>query len=422
MRGLIRLLGLLAFAVLAACGPGAGSAPAARDTLIVWHSYRGAEKAALEKVIGLYNARLKDGDRPARAVAVPNDAFADKISAAVPRGKGPDLFIFAHDRLGGWVESGDTVAPLDFFLEDADRARFLPGLMDATTYKGVTWALPMNYKSIALIYNKALIPTPPKTTAELVAFAKANTDQARGRFAIAWPFDDYFFHAAVQNGFGGAVFDAAGKLVLNSAANIAAAQMVADWKGKEAILPADPTTSSLNGLFNQGRIAMMFTGPWFLGEVSRDIDLGVAVLPSLSEAGGNPMRPFMSVEAIFVAAGAPDPTEAWGFANFLTGDEAAAVMALEGGQFPASKGVYDLPAIQANPIVTAFKLQSQTAVPTPNLPEMTLVWSPADKAMKRFTKAETSPQAAWNDAQAEVQAAMDALAKSQAAMTGDEGS
>jgi arabinogalactan oligomer / maltooligosaccharide transport system substrate-binding protein len=45
----------------------------------------------------------------------------------------------------------------------------------------------------------------------------------------------------------------------------------------------------------------------------------------------------------------------------------------------------------------------------PNLPEMTLVWSPADKAMKRFTKMETSSLAAWSDCQIEVQAGIDAL-------------
>ena len=33
-------------------------------------------------------------------------APADKLAVAVPRGNGPDLFIFAHDRLGDWATSG----------------------------------------------------------------------------------------------------------------------------------------------------------------------------------------------------------------------------------------------------------------------------------------------------------------------------
>ena len=57
---------------------------------------------------------------------MPYDAFADKITAAVPRGKGPDVFIFAQDRLGGWMEAGNTVEPLDFFLDDADQGALHP--------------------------------------------------------------------------------------------------------------------------------------------------------------------------------------------------------------------------------------------------------------------------------------------------------
>ena len=409
-----RLLGLgvaaAGLTVVSGCKPTGNNQ---RADLVIWHSYRGREKAALEKVAALYSASAKPGTRPVRAVAVPNDAFADKISAAVPRNKGPDLFIFSHDRLGGWVESGATVAPIDFFLEQTDRDTFLPGMLDATTYKGVTYALPLNFKSIALIYNKALVPKPPTTTAELIEIAGALTDKARGRFGIAYAYDDFFFHAAIQNGFGGGAFDNSGNLILNSPANIAAADLVRDWRTKYKLLPDDPTSSLVTALFNEGRAAMIFNGPWFLGEASKDIDVSIAVLPNITEAGGKPMRPWMTVEAVYIAAGTADENEAWNFAKYLTGPQAAAIFALEGGQLPAAKAAYDVPAIASDPVISAFKAQGANAVPMPNLPEMTLVWSPADKAMKRFTKMETTSQAAWNDCQKEVQASIDALRASQ---------
>ena len=102
-------------------------------------------------------------------------ANMDKISAAVPRGKGPDVFIFAQDRLGGWVEAGNTVEPVDFFLDDATKARFIPSTLEAMTYRGSVYALPLNYKVITLIYNKKLVPVPPKTSTELVATVPATT-------------------------------------------------------------------------------------------------------------------------------------------------------------------------------------------------------------------------------------------------------
>ena len=40
--------------------------------------------------------------------------------------QGADVFIFAQDRLGGWIEAGNTIEPIDFYLDDATRERFLP--------------------------------------------------------------------------------------------------------------------------------------------------------------------------------------------------------------------------------------------------------------------------------------------------------
>src|SRR5436305_13682196 len=119
----------------------ASTAATAQTELVVWHSYRAAEKAAIEKVAAAYNA-----SHPGTKVvtlAVPYDAFADKISAAVPRGKGPDVFIYAQDRLGGWIEAGNTVEPIDFFIDDATRNRFLPTTLDAMIYRGTVWGLPV---------------------------------------------------------------------------------------------------------------------------------------------------------------------------------------------------------------------------------------------------------------------------------------
>jgi len=138
--------------------------------LTLWHAYRGEEKTAIERVVTEYNA-AHPGVK-VTTLAVPYDAFADKITAAVPRGKGPDLFIYAQDRLGGWIEAGNTVEPIDFYVDAATRARFLPTTVEAMTYQGTMYGLPLNYKVIAMIYNRKLVPAPPKTSTELVATAK----------------------------------------------------------------------------------------------------------------------------------------------------------------------------------------------------------------------------------------------------------
>src|SRR5256886_5878703 len=99
------------------------AAPAGAAEIVVWHAYRAGEKAALEKVAAAYNA--SHPSTKVSTLAVPYDAFADKISAAVPRGKGPDVFIYAQDRLGGWIEAGNTLRPLGLLLYTEAKARVI---------------------------------------------------------------------------------------------------------------------------------------------------------------------------------------------------------------------------------------------------------------------------------------------------------
>ena len=94
-----------------------------------------------------------------------------------------------------------------FFLDKATTDRFLPTTMEAMTYQNTVYGLPLNFKVITLIYNKKLVREPPRTSGELVALAKKLTDKKSGRFGLAYAYSDYYYHAALQNAFGGRVFD-----------------------------------------------------------------------------------------------------------------------------------------------------------------------------------------------------------------------
>ena len=382
---------------LSTLAPGA----AAADTeIVVWHAYRAAEKAAIEKVAAAYNA-AHPGIK-VTTLAVPYDAFADKISAAVPRGKGPDVFIYAQDRLGGWIEAGNTVEPIDFFLDQATKDRFIPTTLEAVTYRGTVWGLPVNYKVITLIYNKKLVKDPPRTTAELVALAKKLTDKAAGRFGLAYWYSDYYYHAALQNAFGGRVFEpGSARPVLNAPENVRGLELLISWIDA-GILPAEPSTALITALFNQGKAAMIFTGPWFLGEIAPEIQYGLALLPKVSEAGNKPLRPWMTVEGAFIAAPSRHKDAAYEFVKYLTDLGPATTMALEGRQTPSNKAVYNNPKVKGDPVLGAFHDQVQVAVPMPNLPEMTMVWSPATIMMASVAKRTIQPKAALDKAQAEV--------------------
>ncbi len=369
--------------------------------LVVWHAYRAEEKEAFEKVVANYNAS-KGGKVKVTTLAVPYDAFADKISAAVPRGKGPDIFIYAQDRLGGWIEAGNTVEPIDFFIEDPTKARFIPTTLQAMTYQGTIYGLPFNYKEITMIYNKKLVTTPPKTTAELVAVAKKLTDPKTGKFGLVYSYADFYYHSALMNGFGGGVFKGRTP-TLNSPQNIKSLELLMRWVDTDKILPREPSTALVTSLFNEGKAGIVFSGPWFLGEIAKSVDYGLAMLPTINEAGGKPMMPWITVEGLYIAAPSKSKEAAYDFVKYATDVAAGKIMALEGRQTPANKAVYNDPKVGSDPILKAFRQQVDKAVPMPNLPEMTMVWSPATTAMNTITKKASAAKAAMDIAQKAVE-------------------
>ena len=396
------LLGLFALAL---------ALPALAADLVVWHAYRAEEKAALEKVVAAYNQKKGAAGPKVTTLAVPYDAFADKISAAVPRGKGPDVFIYAQDRLGGWIEAGKTVEPIDFYLDDETKGRFIPTTLQAMTYRGSVYGLPLNYKVLTLVYNKKLVKEPPRTTAEMVTLAKKLTDRNAGHFGLAYSYSDFYYHAALMNAFGGRVFDQGTRPTLDAPENVKSFELLMKWLDKDKILPAEPSTALITALFNEGKAGMVFSGPWFLGEIAKGVDFGLARLPSVSEAGGAPMRPWMTVEGVYVAAPSAQKDAAYDFAKYLTDVEAAKVMALEGRQSPANAKVYADAQVGADTVLKAFRDQVEVAVPMPNVPEMTMVWSPATTAMNTVVRRAASPKQALERAQQQVEKDVASLRK-----------
>jgi arabinogalactan oligomer/maltooligosaccharide transport system substrate-binding protein len=373
--------------------------------VVVWHGYRASERAALEKVVAAYNASPAGAGVQVKLLAIPSDAFTDKISATLPRGLGPDVFVFPQDRLGGWVEGGGLLEPLDFFLEPSVRERYVKGTLEAMTYRGSVYALPLNFKVITLIYNKKLVAKPPRTTGELLASCKALRAGSadKERVCLAYPYADFYYHAALMHAFGGRVFDPGPKVRLDAPENVKSLELLLRWVGQEGLLPAEPSTALVTSLFNEGKAAMVFSGPWFIGEIASGIDYGLAVLPTVDEAGGKPLRPWMTVEGVAISSRSQQKDAAYAFVRYLTGPEGARIMALQGRQNPALAQVYQEPAVEADAVLSAIRAQAEVSLPMPNLAEMTMIWSPATSAMNAALHRLSTPKAALEQAQREVQ-------------------
>jgi arabinogalactan oligomer/maltooligosaccharide transport system substrate-binding protein len=241
--------------------------------------------------------------------------------------------------------------------------------------------------------------------------AKQHTDAAAGRFGLTYWYSDFYVHSGLMNAFGGGVFDASRNPTLDAAANVRSVELLLRWLNVDRILPAEPSTALITALFNGGRTPMVFNGPWFLGEISRDVDWGLGLLPEIVEAGGAPMKPWATIEGAYIAAPSKNKDVAYEFIKFLTEVPQARVLALEGRQSPSNRAVYDDPQVKADPVLAHFRRQFEVAVAMPNIPEMSILWSPATTAMNAMVKGSASPEAALREAQEKVRQDIDRLRK-----------
>ena len=356
-------------------------ASAHADDVVLWHAWRGDERTALEQVVATWNGAHPD--QQVRPVFVSYESLASKLEAAVPRGNGPDLFIFAHEKIAAWTADG-IVLPVP---EPSD-ARLHPVTLGALrlTDDPRLWGWPLAYKSLALFHNRALVPEPPATTDALLDLARGQ--RGADRWGFAWEASSAYAVAPWLHGYGGGVFGPDG-VALDTPANVDALRFVETLAG---LGPAEPSGALLTQLFNEGRVAMIANGPWFLGEVSDTVDYGVAPLPVVS-ATGRPAAPYVTVETLFLAR---DDADARAFGAWMVTDAAASVRLDVGRQLVANA---DLPV--TDPALAAFRAQLDAAVPMPTRREMGKTWEPVARALRRLVRGSVGPEAAAREAQTE---------------------
>lgn len=384
-----------------------GAPPAGAEiTVVLWHSYRGKEKEALLEALAEFQARYPTIRVDAQDV--PFSALRDKIVVTVPRGNGPDLFVYAHNVIGDWVMKGGILAPLGTLIEKYDSfeglSRFLPDTVKALAYQGEIYGLPLAFKSHALFYNKKLIKTPPKTVDELIAMAKA-VEGGEGEqevHGLVYDAGLFYNHALWAQGFGAVVMDEQGVPNLTSQAMVDSLKLVRGFSQSSQILPPlDDNMATF--LFNSGLAAFVIKGAWFLGEIDEGVDYGVAVLPEV--APGLPARPFLGSEGVFLSQSSQQKEAAFQVMRYLVSRECAAVRYVKGRQLVANVSVYEDTELtsKADPTLEVFRRQAETTVVMSSRPEMQVLWTPANNALKKVIFGDAEPGAALQDAQEKVE-------------------
>ncbi len=239
-------------------------------------------------------------------------------------------------------------------------------------YRDSLWGLPLATKSLALFYRTDQLPTPPRTTDELLALAPAA--RAADRFALAYANTELYGHAPWLFGFGGAIFADDGTLEV-ATAEAAAAAAFARQLVATGVVPADASVQQVATLFSEGKASMALSGPWFIGDIAAGVPWEVTTMPVVS-ATGEVAAPFLTAEGVLMSARARDKEAAFAVMDHLTGDASAILRARKSHQVVANRAAYLEPDLGSDHVLTTFRAQLAHTVPMPASPTMRAVWRP----------------------------------------------
>lgn len=358
---------------VAAAADTAPAKPAGPATeVVLWHSYRGKEAEALDKVVETFNASGKGVT--IRSQAIPYDPFVDKVTITVPAGTGPDLFIFAHNMVGNWVEKS-VLEPLSGQVDPELLKQFMPEAVKALVYRKNLYGLPLAFKSLVMFYNKKLLPEPPATMEELVPKLKAL--QTDDRYALVYQAGGLYFHSMWFQAFGGRVFDEQHQPAFDTPEHLKALEYVRGLHMKDKVLPKGISGFMVTSLFNEGNAVVVFNGPWFLAEIEGPVEYGIAPLPSVE---GQPLKPMMGIESVFVTKTSKHKEAALVAATYLASAESAKVR-MEVGRQPVTHLATLEEGARSDEQMKVFMEQSKNTVLMDASPEMQLMWTPGDIAI-----------------------------------------
>jgi arabinogalactan oligomer/maltooligosaccharide transport system substrate-binding protein len=293
-----------------------------------------------------------------------------------------DVVEIVHNALGEAVNAGAVLEN----LVSAQRVAtdFIPPAAHAATYRDVVYGFPTSFQTVALFYNKDLLPKAPASFEELLAFAPGFNDKVKNRYTLLWGIQNYYFSRMFLTLFGGYEFgkngtdskdfgiasDAAvqgltAMLELKKAANVSSADMV------NPLVP--------RGLFSEGKVAAIIEGPW-ASQALMESGRNVGVVPIPTFKGRHP-RTFSTVTLAVVSSYSPYPQAAQLFAAYLTSDAILEKRYNMLGSVPPSKALIERVAPTASPTTKAIIQQAEYSDAMPSIPEMAFLWSPMSGAL-----------------------------------------
>ena len=328
------------------------------------------------------------------------DKLEEKYPQVAATGGGPDIILWAHDRFGGYAQSGllAEISPNQAFKD-----KLFPFTWDAVTFNGKLIGYPVAVEALSLIYNKDLIKEAPKTWEEIPALDTAL--RANGKSAIMWNLQEPYFTWPIIAADGGYAYKYEnGKYNIkdtgvNNEGSKAGLQFIIDLV-KNKHINADTDYSIAEAAFNKGQTAMTIDGPWAWSNLDKSkINYGVTLLPTFH---GKASKPFVGVLTAGINAASPNKELAKEFLeNYLITNEGLSAVNKDKPLGAVALKSYQ-EKLESDPRIAATMANSKNGEIMPNIPQMSAFWYAERSAIINAVNGRQTVQQALKDVETRI--------------------
>jgi arabinogalactan oligomer / maltooligosaccharide transport system substrate-binding protein len=364
-------------------GGGGGSPSPGGGALLIW-----ADEIRSKSLKPLADQFGQENGVTVTVQTLPGDKLQSQFVTAAQAGKSPDLVLGAHDWIGNLVQNG-TIDPVQ--LTEEQSAGFNELALKGVTFNGQVYGIPYAVENVALFRNTDLAPEAPSSIEDMLAKGKALVASGKTSEAVAWPsgqsgnpYHGYPFYTA-----GGAYlfgkksngdYDPKDLGLAKPEATTAMSNFGKFGEKGQGLFKRSITVDNDTALFTGKKVAYMVDGPWRIADLDKSgVKYDVSPVPTFA-SGGKPARPFVGVQAMYVAAKGKNKAVAQEFAtNFFTQLDVALALFEADPRPPALTAALEQ-VKGTNPNVEKFLAAGKDGDILPAIPEMATVWDPWGKA------------------------------------------
>jgi maltose-binding protein MalE len=371
-----------------------------KEKIILWSSLRPVEREFLQQKLDEFGAEYPEYEFT-QLFYSPEELRTNFIISALA-GKGPALIHCASDFIGPLVEL-EVIKPLDDQFEKNFLDQFIQEPIPANTvFQGNLYQIADRVGNhLCLVYNKEIVPVPPKSISELIQMGKDLVKDLDGdgdpdTYALAWNYTEPAFAVPFIGGYGGWIVNDQKQPTLNTPAVVKAAQLIYDLGNKYRIIPRETDYETANALFMDRRVAMIINGPWSWGTYLKNgIDIGLARIPKIDETGlwptptvfpmGYCLNQNLEGEKLEVVVS---------LVKFLTSPEMQIKFATQFNVIPSRKEALNDKSLSDNVLLNQALDQMMVGRPMPVYTEMRWIWDAMRPAYQGIFTNQISPEAA----------------------------